>query len=400
MNIIRKIGSRIYQRVFWIVMPILPYTDPIIIDDLRKVSDVIKENKKVRPLIVTDGNLLNCDFTNVLLNDLKDKNIETVIFDKVMPNPTTDLIYDGEKVYRDNGCDCLIAIGGGSANDCAKAIGGRIAYPNKDINDMAGILKLWKKIPLLIAIPTTAGTGSETTLSAVIVDSETRHKYVISSFPLIPSYACLDAECIHNLPRHIGSSTGIDALTHAIEAYVGKSTIKSTRTDAELAVKMIFENIEDSVSHKSKQAELNMLKASYYAGRAFTVSYIGYVHALSHSLSGKYDLPHGLTNAILLPHILRRYGKAVYKPLSRLARVANIGDANDSNEVLANKFIDKIFELNKMFDIPDKVPGVKKEDIELLARNADKEANPQYPCPVLWDQKELEGIYYDYCEIE
>lgn len=399
MNIIRKIGSRIYQRAFWIILPILPYTEPIIIDDLRKISDVITKHNKFKPLLVTDPNLIKCDFTKVLIDDLQNKGVDVVVFDKVMPNPTTDLIYEGEKVYRDNNCDCLITIGGGSSMDCAKTIGARIAHPNKAINKMAGILKVYKKTPLLIAIPTTAGTGSETTLAAVIVDSETSHKYVISSFPLIPSYACLDSKCIHNLPRHIGSSTGIDALTHAVEAYIGKSTIKSTREDAEKAVKMIFENIEDSVEHKSSQAELNMLKASYYAGRAFTKSYIGYVHAVSHSLSGMYNVPHGLTNAILLPHILRRYGKAIHKPLSRLARVANIGNENDSEEVLANKFIDKIDELNRKFDIPNKVQGVRKQDIPIMAKNADKEANPLYPCPVLWDEKELEAIYYDYCEI-
>ena len=400
MNIIKKICCRVYQRAFWVLLPVLPYKDPIIIDDLRKVSDEIKKNNKLKALLVTDGNLVKCDFTSVLINDLKENNVEVVVFDKVMPNPTTDLVLEGEKIYRDNNCDCLIAVGGGSSMDCAKTIGARIAYPNKAINDMAGILKILKKIPLLIAIPTTAGTGSETTLAAVIVDSETRHKYAINSFPLIPSYACLDEECIHNLPKHIGSSTGLDALTHAVEAYIGKSTIKSTRQDAERAVKMIFENIDDSVNHKSKEAELNMLKASYYAGRAFSKSYVGYVHAVSHSLSGKYDLPHGLTNAILLPHILRRYGKSVYKPLSKLARITNIGNANDSDEVLANKFIDAIFELNHRFDIPDKVKGVKKQDIKLMAKNADKEANPLYPCPVLWDAKELEDIYYDYCEVE
>lgn len=399
MNIIRKIGSRIYQRAFWILLPVLPYTDPEIIDDLRKISDVIIKNNKLKPLLVTDPNLIKCDFTKVVIEDLKNKDVEAVVFDKVMPNPTTDLVYEGEKVYRDNNCDCLIAIGGGSSMDCAKTIGARIAHPNKSINKMAGILKVFKKIPLLIAIPTTAGTGSETTLAAVIVDSKTSHKYAINSFPLIPSYACLDSECIHNLPRHIGSSTGLDALTHAVEAYIGKSTIKSTRADAEMAVKMIFENIEDSVEHKSSDAEHNMLRASYYAGRAFSKSYVGYVHAVSHSLSGMYNMPHGLTNAILLPHILRRYGKAIYKPLSKLARVANIGNENDSEEVLANKFIDKVFELNKKFDIPNKVQGVKKQDVATMAKNADKEANPLYPCPVLWDAKELEAIYYDYCEI-
>lgn len=398
MNALRIIGSRIYQRAFWIMLPILPYHDPKIIDDLKKISDVIKKEGKKKPLLVTDKNLIKYDFTKSLIEDLKNSGVEAVIFDEVVPNPTTDLVYAGEKIYKDNNCDCLIAVGGGSPMDTAKTIGARISYPNKPINDMAGVLKVNKKIPLLIAVPTTAGTGSETTLAAVIVDSKTRHKYAINSFPLIPKYACLDSECIHGLPEHIGSSTGMDALTHAVEAYIGKSTTKSTRKDSEDAVKLIFDNIEDSVSHKTKEAEANMLKASYLAGRAFTKSYVGYVHAISHSLSGKYDMPHGLTNAILLPHILRRYGKSVYKPLAKLAIITNLGSANESEETLANKFIDKVFELNKEFNIPYKVKDVDSKDIPEMAKNADHEANPLYPCPVEWDAKELEGIYYDYCE--
>lgn len=400
MNGLRKCYSRIYQRAFWLMLPILPYHNPIIIDDLRKISDIIKKEGKKKPLLVTDKNLIKYDFTKVLIDDLIADGVPAVVFDEVVPNPTTDLVYKGEKVYRDNNCDCLIAVGGGSPMDTAKTIGARIAYPNKPINDMAGVLKVNKKIPLLIAVPTTAGTGSETTLAAVIVDSKTRHKYAINSFPLIPKYACLDSECIHGLPASIGSSTGMDALTHAVEAYIGKSTTKETREDSEKAVKLIFENIKDSVEHKSDDAEAKMLEASYYAGRAFTKSYVGYVHAVSHSLSGKYDLPHGLTNAILLPHILRRYKEAVYKPLARLALITNLGSENESEEVLANRFIDKVFEFNEYFNIPLKVKGVKKADVPAMAKNADHEANPLYPCPVEWDAKELEGIYYDYCECE
>lgn len=400
MNIISKIGCRLYQRCFWIVLPILPYKNPKMIDELSNVPDVVIKEGKKKPLIVTDKTLIKFDFTQKLISNLKEKGIEPIIFDEVVPNPTTNLIYNGEKVYRENNCDSLIAIGGGSPMDTAKTIGARISYPNKPINNMAGVMKVMKKIPLLIAIPTTAGTGSETTLAAVIVDSETRHKYAINSFPLIPPYACLDPDTIHGLPQGIASSTGMDALTHAIEAYIGKSTTSETRRDAEQAVKLIFENIEDSVAHKSKEAEKAMLDASYYAGRAFTRSYVGYVHAVSHSLSGKYDLPHGLTNAILLPPILERYGSSVYKPLSKLAIITGLGNENESKEELTKKFINHIYELNEKFGIPKKVSGVKKQDIKEMARNAAHEANPLYPCPVEWDASELEGIYLDYCECE
>ena len=145
---------------------------------------------------------------------------------------------------------------------------------------------------MLIAIPTTAGTGSETTLAAVLINADTRHKFTINDFQLIPKYAILDPSTIHTLPVSIAATTGLDALTHAVEAYIGRSTTRQTRADAEKAVKLIFENLDASVNHESTEAESAMLKASHYAGRAFTRSYVGYIHAVSHSLSGQYNHPH------------------------------------------------------------------------------------------------------------
>lgn len=220
-----------------------------------------------------------------------------------------------------------------------------------------------------------------------------RHKFAINDFPLIPKYAVLDPSTIHTLPPHIAASTGLDALTHAVEAYIGRSTTKQTRSDAEKAVKLIFKNLDAAVSHESIAAESAMLQASHYAGRAFTRSYVGYVHAVSHSLSGKYDLPHGWTNAVLLPLILKHYGSAAQKKLAKLALCAGIGSTGDNEAVLANKFIEAIVEKNHQYNIPAKIDAIKAEDIPLLASYADKEANPLYPVPVLWDAKELEKIY-------
>lgn len=243
------------------------------------------------------------------------------------------------------------------------------------------------------AIPTTAGTGSETTLAAVLINADTRHKFAINDFPLIPKYAVLDPSTIHTLPPHIAASTGLDALTHAVEAYIGRSTTRQTRSDAKKAVKLIFENLDAAVNHESTAAESAMLQASHYAGRSFTRSYVGYVHAVSHSLSGKYDLPHGWTNAVLLPLILKRYGNAAQKKLAKLALCAGIGNAGDDEAILANKFIAAIEEKKRRYNIPNHINEIKPDDIPLLASYADKEANPLYPVPVLWDAKELEKIY-------
>jgi alcohol dehydrogenase class IV len=259
---------------------------------------------------------------------------------------------------------------------------------------MKGILKINKKIPTLIAIPTTAGTGSETTVAAVITDTETHFKYPINSFPLIPSYAILDPEVTYSLPKSLTSTTGIDALTHAVEAYIGRSTSKETRRLSKEACKLIFENILVAYNNPNdKDARTNMLIAAHKAGIAFTKSYVGYVHAVAHSLGGKYNVPHGLANSVILPYVLELYGKKIYKKLYQLSIYCGLANKKESYKDAANKFIEAIKKLNIDMNIPNKILGIKEEDIIELAKKADKEANPLYPVPVLMNAKELEKIY-------
>ncbi len=283
--------------------------------------------------------------------------------------------------------------------DCAKAVGARIAKPHQSLAQMKGILKIHKKLPLLVAIPTTAGTGSETTLAAVITDAQTRHKYAINDFPLIPRYAVLDPKVTLSLPPFITATTGMDALTHAVEAYIGNSTTPGTRKNALDAVKLIFENLDQAYENGSdKEARKNMLRASYYAGCAFTKSYVGYVHAVAHSLGGEYNVPHGLANAILLPFVLEAYGSVINKKLARLAIAVGIADKSTPEAEAATAFIQAIKDMKKRFDIGDTIPEIREEDIPKLAHYADKEANPLYPVPVLMNANELETFYYDLME--
>ena len=299
-------------------------------------------------------------------------------------------------MYKENECNALIAFGGGSVMDCAKAVGAKVARPNKSLKQMKGVLKVGKKIPTLIAVPTTAGTGSETTLAAVITDSETRHKYAINDFPLIPTFALLKAELTKGLPKHITATTGMDALTHAVEAYIGRSTTKETRFRALSATKAIFENLIVAYNDGTNlEARANMLKAAYDAGLAFTKSYVGYVHAVAHTLGGKYDVAHGLANAIILPYVLKEYGESVHKKLWEMGVYSNLFDKTVSYAEGAKIFIEKIEEMNKLMNIPNKIDVIKKEDIESLAKTAEKEGNPLYPVPKLMTAKELEKIYYD-----
>lgn len=393
MNAVKKVYCRGFQTVFRIALPILPYRNPKILKHLSDVPDLLKKLGKEHPLIVTDAMLSKLAVTKEFEGMLAEAGIRYSIYDGTEPNPTTQMVEDAFDIYQREGCDCLIALGGGSPMDCAKAVGVRAVYPKKPLGSKAGILKVQKKLPLLLAIPTTAGTGSEATLAAVIVDEKTRHKYVINSFPLIPHYTVLDAATIHTLPAQIAAATGMDALTHAVEAYIGRSTTRETRAYAIKAVKLIFANIEDAALRKNPDAEEKMLRASHLAGRAFTRSYVGYIHAVSHSLSGQYNMPHGLTNAVLLPIVLEMYGAAVYPKLARLSAAAGLGMPSEPDDVLAKRFIAAIYALNERLGIPDHIEGIDEKDIPKLSAYADKEANPLYPVPVLWDAVELRKIY-------
>lgn len=395
MNIVKKVIIRIVHGIFYIAKPFLPYHEPTMLDSINKIPEVLLQNDKRSVLLVTDEFLNKSGMIESLKKGLAEKRIKYTVYDKTCPNPTVDNIREAQNLYQDNGCDCLIAFGGGSSIDCAKATGACIAKHGKSANQLKGTLKVLKKIPLLIAIPTTAGTGSEATFTAVITDSTTKHKYTINDFVLVPKYAVLDPTVTYSLPKHLTSTTGMDALTHAVEAYIGISTTKKSRAYALEAVKLIFANIEkayaDGFDYKARE---NMLGASYLAGVSFAYSYVGYIHAVAHTLGGKYNVPHGLANSVLMPYVLEVYGKSAHKKLHKLAITVGVANENDSAEVGANKFIEAIRELNRRMDIPEKLSGIIKEDISQMAEYAAKEANPIYPVPKLMDKKELEQFYY------
>ncbi len=400
MNRFRKMYCRTFQTVFKIALPFLPYRKPKIVGSVKTLPEILKKRKCENVLIITDAGIRKLGLTQRLEKVLAKNEIPYTIYDRTVANPTTENVAEAVELYRANNCRAIIGFGGGSSMDCAKATGARIAKPHQSLAKMKGILKVHKRLPLLIAIPTTAGTGSETTLAAVITDAQTRYKYAINDFPLIPRYAVLDPKVTLSLPPAITASTGMDALTHAVEAFIGNSTTYGTRKDALLAVKLIFENLDIVYNDGSNlDARRNMLHASFYAGCAFTKSYVGYVHAVAHSLGGQYNVPHGYANAVILPMVLEAYGSAVYKKLDKLAVEAGIADPEDSYEEGAKKFIQAIKDMKLRFHIGNTIPEIREEDIPKLAHYADKEANPLYPVPVLMNARELENFYYGLMEI-
>lgn len=394
MFFVKSIICRGVQTALRMAMPFLPYREPEIVSSCEGLGRVLKKEKARFVLIVTDRGIFNSGLVAPLETVLKENDVAYTIFSETQPNPTVENVEAALVQYHRNNCNCLIAIGGGSSMDCAKAVGARVAYPNKAVGQMKGILRVLRKIPTLIAIPTTAGTGSEVTLAAIITDSVKHHKYALMSFPLIPRYAVLDAALTYSLPPHLTATTGMDALTHAVEAYIGRSATRQTRSLALQAVALVFDNIEiaymDSHNHQARE---NMLHAAYKAGVAFSKSYVGYIHAVAHSLGGQYGTPHGLANAVLMPYVLDAYGKSAYKKLHQLGIAAGVCSSNDSHDVGAKAFIRAIRELNARMGIPETLSGIQKEDIPTMAKHAEQEANPLYPVPKLMTKKELEVFY-------
>ena len=395
MNVFSKAFYRTIHFGFYLIKPFLPYKPPVILEKMSEIVDQLKLKQIKTVLLVSDKMVRQIGLTKTLEELIINSNINLVIYDEVEPNPTSNNVENGVNLYKKNSCEAIIAFGGGSPIDCAKAIGARIACPKKSLKKLKGILKVTHKLPTLFCVPTTAGTGSETTITSVISDSDTHEKYTINDFKLVPEFAVLDPVATFTLPKHLTSTTGLDALTHAIEAYIGKSTSKTTRKQSLEAIKLIFENILVAYNEPlNYEARRNMLLASHIAGKAFSMSYVGYVHAVAHSLGGKYNTPHGLANSILLPIMLKDYGKAIYKKIYKISLYLNLIDKTATYREGYDKFMELLISVSEKLNIPTKMDFIKLEDIPSMAKTAAKEANHIYPVPVLKTAKEIEKYYY------
>ena len=395
MNPFSRLFCRGYQICFRLALPLLPYRQPELLTAVTDIPSLLQREHIGRVLLITDAPLRALGLTQELEKALSQAGIACAVYDGVVPNPTVDNVEQCRALYLESGAQAMIAFGGGSPMDCAKAAGARIARPQKAVQAMGGLLKVLRKTPLLIVVPTTAGTGSETTLAAVITDPATHYKYPINDFALIPDAAVLDYHVTLGLPKQITATTGMDALTHAVEAYIGRSTTKLTRAMAEESVTLIAKYLLRAYRDgQDAEARTQMLQAAYDAGIAFTRSYVGYVHGVAHSLGGQYGVPHGLANAVILPYFLEEYGPSCHKALARLARKAGIAEETSADEPAARAFIAWVWEMNRAMEIPSCIPEIRAADIPALAAHAAKESNPLYPVPKLMDARELETMYY------
>ena len=378
---------RAFQCCFAVGAHFLPWRRPKVYagpGSLLRAADILRENGLRRPFVVASRRQCADEHFRALQETLDEQDILLSIFSAVETDPSVETVERIASQYRLDRCDCFLVIGGGSPMDAAKAAAARLARPEKTVPQLGGLLKVRRRVPPLIAVPTTAGTGSETTIAAVVTDGH--HKYAISDLCLIPRYAILDPALSTGLPPRITAETGMDALTHAVEAYLSRFyNTGMTRALAESAVVAIFAHLErayrDGASLDDRAA---MLQASFDAGAAFTRASVGNVHAIAHTLGGLYGVPHGLANAVLLPLVLEDYGAAAYPRLAHLAGL--LGLKGDTEETRAKAFIAEIRAMNARMNVPDRFDCIRDEDIPLMARWAAQEANPVYPVPVIYDE--------------
>lgn len=394
---LKKAYNRTFQFVFNIGARCLPWRRAEAAEgagSIARIPELLAREGRCHPMVVTDRGLMTCGVAPRILEVLDAAGVEYALFDRVEANPTVAMVEDIHTRYLREGCDSFIAVGGGSPMDAAKAAAARIVRPTKEVNQLGGLLKVRRRIPTFIAVPTTAGTGSETTIAALITDPATHHKYAIMDLALIPRYAVLDAELTVGLPPHITAATGMDALTHAVEAYLcwTYNTKESLRCARE-AVKTIFANLERVYRDGSDLAAREaMLHASFQAGFAFTRAGVGNVHAIAHTLGGLYNTAHGLANAVILPIVLEDYGSAVYPKLAELAQLAGVAREGGSEEENAKAFIAAIRAMNQRMGIPVGFDFIREEDIPQMVAWAGKEANPIYPVPVLYSPERFRAV--------
>ena len=388
-----KMYCRIYQAVFKIGMYLIPWSMPETLEGagaVKKLPALIKEKGFTKVLVVTDKVLMDLGLPKGMLEAMDSAGIEYVVYDGVQPNPTDRNVNEGLKLFRENGCQAMVAFGGGSPMDCCKGIGAMAVKKGKTVEQLQGLFKILHKIPTIFAVPTTAGTGSETTVAAVITNEKTHHKASMNDTSLMPKYAVLDPELTVGLPPKVTSTTGMDALCHAVECYTNNTyNSKLEKKLSEDAVKLIYDNLYEAYTDGSNiEARQNMQKAAFYAGRAFTRGCVGYVHAIGHTLGGLYGTPHGLAMSVILPHVMRQFGSAAHERLARLAEVCGMTGANDAEK--AEKFISWIEEMKVKMNIPAGLDVIKDEDVRQIIEWAMKEANPLYPVPAIWDKADFE----------
>ena len=381
------------SRIYDYLVPSVNFMGP---GCLKVIGERAKMLGGKKVLIVTDKFLNSQEGGAVeqTVKYLKEAGLEVVIYDGTEPNPKDKNVADGLKIFKEENCDMIVTVGGGSPHDCGTGIGIAATHEG-DLYDYAGIETLTNALPPIIAVNTTAGTASEVTRHCVITNTKTKVKYVIVSWRNLPLVSFNDPELMVGKPAGLTAATGMDALTHAVEAYVSKDANPVTDASAIQSIKLIANNLRQAVAMGDNiEARTNMAYASLLAGMAFNNGNLGYVHAMAHQLGGLYDMPHGVANAMLLPHVCK------YNVISNPQKFADIAEFMGENidglsvHEAAEKAIDAIFRLSKDIGIPTslKEMGVKEEDFEYMAKMALKDGNA-FSNPRKGNEKDIINIF-------
>lgn len=348
---------------------------------VKKVGDILAMCGVKNLFIITDAFLLKSGLLDGMLEGIKQKGIDVVIYDEVTPDPSFKIVDAALAVCKNSKCGAVLAFGGGSVIDTAKVVAAA-ATNTQAPREMEGLFKV-KKAPLpFFVVPTTAGTGSETTVAAVISDTDTHRKTQVLSPKIVPMVAILDPEITLGLPKNMTAYTAMDALTHALEAYVATYATEDTNRYAEIAVRLIYENLPKvHEAPDNIEAREALLVASFFAGMAFTRTYVGYVHAFAHNIGAKFGVPHGLGNAVVLPHVMEYFSEVSQARFARLQEIVKPEDIKESQKVKADRFIQSIFDMNTALGVPQRLeafPACAIKDIRIAAF---KEAHGTYPVP-------------------
>jgi len=396
-------GWPLLKRAAGVVTRRVPIPQPVLLvgaGSAARLGQAIARFGHRRLLVVTDASITRLGLARSLTRELEAAGIDYVVFDAVLPDAPIPLVEEGVALFRAEACDGIVAIGGGSVMDTAKVIGLAAANRKKPA-ELAGYFRGLHGPAPIYAVPTTAGTGSEVTVAAVICDPETGHKLVVADTRLVPEMAALDPTLMTGLPPDITAATGMDALTHAVEAYISGWATPQTDRMALAAVALIWQHLPVAYAKGGDlEAREQMALASTYAGLAFTRANVGNVHAIAHQLGGRYHVPHGLANAIMLPEVLRfsagsRAGAAGPR-LARLARSVGLaadGGADHADDAaLAARFIDAVQALNDRLGIPRQLAPLCEQDIAMLAEAACHEADHNYPVPRRMSTDDCEAL--------
>jgi alcohol dehydrogenase class IV len=377
------------------VTGLLPIPQPVLLvgsGASRRLGESIGGFGHRRVLLVTDPVVAGLGLHRPLLAGLRSAGVEHVLYDRISADAPVSEVERGVALFQRRRCDAVVAVGGGSPMDAAKVIASSAAN-GKRPRQLVGYFRGLKTPAPIYAVPTTAGTGSEVTVAAVVSDPEAGTKLVIADTRLVPQMAALDPALMTGLPKAVTAATGMDALTHAVEAFLGTWASEHTDRLALAAVGMIYANLRTACRNGTDLAAREQMSlAATYAGLAFTRANVGYVHAIAHQLGGRYHVPHGLANAILLPHVLRFLSPAVTKRLATLALQAGAGRKGDRPATLAARFIASVEALGRSVGIPPTVAALRETDIPEIARAACWEADTNYPVPRYMSPETCEGI--------